>query len=269
MSRTYKVTGINLKSMPLGENDRLLTILTAEQGLIRAVAPGSRTKHSQLAGLSNLFVVNQLMLSQGRNLDRIQQATAIESYPVLSQNLGKLTAAQYLAELVLFQALSHQPQEELLYLLQWHLERLERSASDQIMAHLSHAIFHLLTLAGISPQFHICCRTQQTIEPNFTDPHWRVGFSITAGGIVSLTLEEFGFFPLTATELALLQKLAQPEIPSSGTVIQETLTNSLTSTQQIWLKIERILRQYAQHYFDRPIRSATLIDTCFSSDATA
>ena len=33
MSRTYKATGINLKSMPLGEADRLLTILTREQGL--------------------------------------------------------------------------------------------------------------------------------------------------------------------------------------------------------------------------------------------
>ncbi|XGB43117.1 MAG: recombination protein O N-terminal domain-containing protein [Nodosilinea sp. LVE1205-7] len=39
MSQTYQVTGINLKAMPLGESDRLLTILTPELGLVRAVAP--------------------------------------------------------------------------------------------------------------------------------------------------------------------------------------------------------------------------------------
>ena len=36
--RTYRVTGINLKGIPLGEADRIVTILTREQGLIRAVA---------------------------------------------------------------------------------------------------------------------------------------------------------------------------------------------------------------------------------------
>ncbi len=50
MSRTYKATGINLKSMPMGEADRLLTILTREFGLIRAVAMGSRKHNSSLGG---------------------------------------------------------------------------------------------------------------------------------------------------------------------------------------------------------------------------
>jgi DNA repair protein RecO (recombination protein O) len=42
MSQTYKATGINLKSVPLGEADRILTILTREFGLVRAVASGAR-----------------------------------------------------------------------------------------------------------------------------------------------------------------------------------------------------------------------------------
>jgi DNA repair protein RecO (recombination protein O) len=32
MSQTYKATGINLKAIPLGETDRLLTILTPDVG---------------------------------------------------------------------------------------------------------------------------------------------------------------------------------------------------------------------------------------------
>ena len=106
MARLYKATGINLKAIPLGESDRLLSILTPEYGLIRVVAPGVRKQKSKLGGKTELFVVNQLLISKGRSLDRINQAETITSYIGLSQNLGKLAAGQYLAELVLHQVLA-------------------------------------------------------------------------------------------------------------------------------------------------------------------
>jgi len=189
MGRTYKATGINLKGMPLGESDRLLVVLTREFGLIRAVAPGARKHHSGLSGRSGLFVVNQLLIASGRSLDKITQAETLESYPGLSQNLGKLAAGQYLAEMVLAQALSEQPQEELFCLLNEHLRRLEQlpgKSASLVLAHLTHAIFHLLALAGITPQVQVCCLTQMPLKPDFTDPDWRVGFSVAAGGTVSL-----------------------------------------------------------------------------------
>src|SRR4028119_989456 len=121
MSRTYKATGINLKSMPLGEADKLVTILTREFGLIRAVAPGARKQKSQLGGRSGLFVVNELLIAKGRSLDKIIQAETKESYPGLGKDLGKLAASQYLAELVLCQADAEQPQEGLYDVLNEHL----------------------------------------------------------------------------------------------------------------------------------------------------
>jgi len=190
MGRTYKVTGINLKSMPLGEADRLLTILTREQGLLRAVATGARKQNSKLGGRSELFVVNEWLIAQGRSLDKVLQAETLESYPGLGQDLRKLTASQYLAEICLCQALSEQPQEELFYLLNEHLKRIEQSPSNQVLAHLTHGIFQLLVLAGIAPQVHLCCVTQQTLTPDFSSPDWRVGFSIPSGGTVSLAVLE-------------------------------------------------------------------------------
>lgn len=189
MGRTYKATGINLKGMPLGESDRLLVILTREFGLIRAVAPGARKHHSGLSGRSGMFVVNELLIAAGRSLDKITQAQTIESYPGLSQDLGKLAASQYLAEMVLAQALSEQPQEELFCLLNEHLSRLEQlpnQATSLVLAHLTHAVFHLLALAGVTPQVQVCCLTQLPLSPDFSDPDWRVGFSVAAGGTVSL-----------------------------------------------------------------------------------
>lgn len=288
MSRTYKATGINLKSMPLGESDRLVTVLTREFGLIRVVAPGSRKQNSSLSGRSGLFVVNELLIAKGRSLDKITQAETLESYPGLSQDLGKLAASQYLAEMVLCQALSEQPQEQLFCLLNEHLGRLERlptTSPNLVLAHLTHAVFHLLALAGITPQVQVCCLSQRPLTPDFTDPNWRVGFSVSAGGTVSLPALErskkgivaeatgTGYQTvvhrqetpvlntrLNATELALLQQLAGADL----TQLNAFLPSKPVFLDTSWQLVEQILRQYAQYHFGRPIRSAALIDSYFA-----
>ncbi|MGH1392594.1 MAG: DNA repair protein RecO [Trichormus sp.] len=189
MSKTYKATGINLKTQVLGESDKIVTILTREFGLIRAVAPGARKHNSSLGGRSGMFVVNELLIAKGRSLDKITQAQTVKTYPGLAQDLGKLAASQYLAEIVLCQALSEHPQEELYELLNEHLRRLEalpRNQPSSILACLAHAVFHLFALAGLTPQVQTCCITQRHITPDLTNPHWQVGFSISSGGIVCL-----------------------------------------------------------------------------------
>ena len=302
MSRTYKATGINLKSMPLGEADRLVTVLTREFGLIRVVAPGARKQNSKLGGRSGLFVVNELLVAKGRSLDKITQAETLESYPGLSKDLSKLAASQYLAELVLCHALSEQPQEELYALLNEHLRRLEylpKPSTDKlktasVLAHLSHGVFHLLALAGVAPQVQVCCVTQHSLKPDFTSPDWRVGFSVDAGGAVSLAdnnsvaqrlprpvLARGGTIAqtttsdasdvqipppprlnakLTALELTLLQKLAEAELPQLNTLLPQGGLFTVDAMDTAWVKVERVLRDYAQYHFGRAIRSATLVD---------
>ncbi|MBD2603035.1 DNA repair protein RecO [Scytonema hofmannii FACHB-248] len=189
MSRTYKATGINLKTQAFGEADRLVTILTREFGLIRAIAPGARKHKSSLGGRSGMFVVNELLIAQGRSLDKITQAETIKTYPGLGKDLAKLAASQYLAEIVLCQALSEQPQEELYELLNEHLGRLEAIPTTKvknIFAHLAHAVFHLLANSGLTPQVQVCCLTQSPLTPDFSDPNPQVGFSVSSGGIISL-----------------------------------------------------------------------------------
>lgn len=131
MSRTYRATGINLRTQILGEADRIVTILTKEYGIVRAVAPGARKHNSSLGGRSAVFVVNDLLIAKGRSLDKITQAQTIKSYPGLVKDLGKLAASQYLAEIALCQGLSEQPQEELYELLNEHLQRIEELSSQK------------------------------------------------------------------------------------------------------------------------------------------
>ena len=106
MSQTYQTCGIVLSRKNLGENDRLVTLLTPDFGLVRAIAPGARKYRSSLGGRVELFVVNDLLIVKGRSIDRIIQAQTIASHARLAQDLGKLTASQYLAELVLCMGLT-------------------------------------------------------------------------------------------------------------------------------------------------------------------
>jgi DNA repair protein RecO (recombination protein O) len=284
VSRTYTVTGINLKAIPLGEADRLLTILSPERGLIQAVAPGARKQSAKLGGRSSLFVVNQLMLAQGKNLDRITQAEGIESFPGLATHLGRLTAGQYLAEVVLCQAIPGEPQADLFGLLCEHLRRIEAAPAPESLAYLCQALFHLLALAGLAPQVYRCGLSQAPIEPNFQTPDWHVMFSLGLGGIVLPDAESIDtVLRLNALELALMQQLAQAQLPTdrSAEFLQAvgsppgpaplelhlrrshqgpSASASSTSASSPWINIERALRYYIQYHFDRPIRSATLLE---------
>jgi DNA repair protein RecO (recombination protein O) len=292
MTRTYKAIGINLKAMPLGEADRILTILTKEHGLVRAVAMGARKPNAKMGGRSGLFVVNDLLIAKGKSIDKITQAESLESYPGLSRNLKKLTAGQYLAELALQQALSEQPQEELFYLLNEHLDRIERSSDAEVLPRLVHATFQLLVVAGIAPQVHQCCVTQALLDPNFAQDDWRAGFSTIAGGTVTIAaLEQIlqeqpnrprvqspvGEYrvapqnsarstkPLTSSAVKLNVSIDAQELAGLQQLTQANPPQLEQFAPAVWFTLERILRQYAQFHFDRPIRSASLIDSCFAA----
>ena len=307
MSKIYKATGINLKAQALGESDKIVTILTQEFGLIRAVATGVRKQNSSLGGRMGMFVVNELLISQGRNLDRITQAETIKTYPGLSQDLGKLAASQYLAEIVLCQALSEQSQTEIYELFNEHLQRLEdipKTEINCVVAYLVQGIFQLLTLAGITPQVESCCLTQRLLTPDWTNPHWQVGFSIPSGGIICLDAwkslrKEIEQGKWENGEMGETTKISVPNPQSSASnpsyetvfhqqelpIISRRLNGKqlvmlqhLSETEIIqidvadysgWLAVEQILRQYVQYHLGQPIRSATLIDSYFATNHDA
>ena len=49
MSGDSKIEGLCIKASPLGENGRLITVLTDEQGIIRACSSRARRPKSSLA----------------------------------------------------------------------------------------------------------------------------------------------------------------------------------------------------------------------------
>ena len=285
MSQKYKATGIILKGSSLKESDRLVTVLTPEYGLIRAVAPGAKKIKSSLRGRTQLFVINELLILRGKSLDKLIQANTIYTYPGLSKDIGKLAAAQYLAELALFLAVDEQPQPELYELLNEHLRRVEGAEKDEsIYPYLAHAVFHLIAIAGLTPQVFSCCLRDNIISPNLTNPSWRVGFSFEGGRIIDLkaweieqqkqkedkTLDAEARYNnrlpkinhrIGGVELAILQQLNYQALPSLEP-LKNCQTNGL-DPEVAWIRVEGILREYIKYHTGRTIRSANLVDNLY------
>ncbi len=283
MSQKYKATGIVLKGSSIKENDRLVTVLTPEYGLIRAVAPGAKKHKSRLRGRTELFVINELLLIRGRSLDKIIQADTLYTYPGLSRDIGKLAAAQYLAELSIALAVAEQPQPELYGLFNEHLRRIEASTvGESIYPYLAQAVFHLIAIAGLTPQVFDCCVTQKLIPPNLASASWRVGFSFEEGGIIDLKVLQSApqnkqseldeeencnirlpriYQRINAMELSILQQLANHELPSPE--LFATPDSKHFDLEVAWIRIEKVLREYIQYHIGKTIRSANLVDNLY------
>ena len=278
MNQKYKATGIVLKGTSFKENDRLVTVLTPEYGLIRALAPGAKKHKSQLRGRTQLFVVNELLFIKGRSLDKIIQADTLYTYPGLSRDLGKLATAQYLAELSLALAVDEQPQPELYELLNEHLKRVEAfKVGESVYPYLAQAVFHLLAIAGLTPQVFDCCVTQRSVS--FNSDSSGVGFSFEGGGIIDLDAvtkiqkqpelddeENYNLripkidYRINGIELAVLQQLNHHQLP---TELLATKNGDL-DLETTWIRIERILREYIQYHIGKTIRSASLVDNLYA-----
>ncbi|MGB5635193.1 MAG: DNA repair protein RecO [Waterburya sp.] len=283
MNQKYKATGIVLKGSSIKENDRLVTVLTPEYGLIRAIAPGAKKHKSRLRGRTELFVINQLLLIRGRSLDKIIQAETLYTYPGLSRDIGKLATAQYLAELSLALAVDEQPQLELYELFNEHLRRIEAfTIGESVYPYLAQAVFHLTAIAGLAPQVFDCCVTQKVIPPNLASETWRVGFSFEAGGIIDLKAlqpapqnkqpeldEEENYnirLPriyqrINGMELAILQQLGNHNLPSPKLFTAQERSNF--DLEVAWIRIEKVLREYIQYHIGKTIRSANLVDNLY------
>ena len=275
MNQKYKATGIILKGAPFKENDRLVTVLTPEYGLIRAIAPGAKKHKSQLRGRTQLFVVNELLFIKGRSLDKIIQADTLYTYPGLSRDLGKLATAQYLAELSLALAVDEQPQPELYELLNEHLRRVEAfKVGDSVYPYLASAVFHLLAIAGLTPQVFDCCATQKPVS--FDLDSSGIGFSFEGGGVIDLDAgkeiqtepddEEYNVrlpkidYRISGVELAILQQLNRDRLPNELLATK----NPDFDLETVWIRIEKILREYIQYHIGRTIRSANLVDNLYA-----
>lgn len=79
MYSIYTTPALILDSKPHGDNDTILTILTKEFGLLRAVANGLRKEASKLRFSLQIFSVSDISLVKGKSMWRVTNAKHVDS----------------------------------------------------------------------------------------------------------------------------------------------------------------------------------------------
>ena len=146
--------GIVLRSYPFGEADRVVVLLSPNNGKMRTVAKGVRKTKSRFGGRLEPFTHVDLVLYEGRNLDTITQVAVLEPFPRLRSNLDAVLAAGTMVEASDAVAQEDESSIRLFLLLQRGLKALESGVTSQDL--ITSFLLKLADVVGVAPSLLQC-----------------------------------------------------------------------------------------------------------------
>ena len=197
----YSDEAIVLRTRKLAEADRIITLLTRQHGVVRAVAKGVRRTSSRFGSRLEPFTHVDLQLAQGRNLDVVTQAETKSPFGArICDDYDIYTAASVMLETA--ERLVAEEREPSLqqYLLLLGGLRAIATGGHRPGDVRDSFLLRSLAVAGYAPTFDGCARC------GLEGPHR--AFSPAAGGVLCSTCKLPGSaYPAEATVLLLAAML--------------------------------------------------------------
>ena len=143
MSSNYEVTGMVLSSVPAGEYDRRVEILTRERGRISGFAQGARRPGSPVMAAAQPFVFGTFMIAEGRSAYKIREARVDNFFADLRKDVSRSLYGSYFMEILQYVTRENNDETALLMLAYQTLRALESDAFDN---RLVRAVFEIKTI---------------------------------------------------------------------------------------------------------------------------
>ncbi|MBT8213189.1 MAG: DNA repair protein RecO [Acidimicrobiia bacterium] len=152
--------GIVLRSFPFGDADRVVVLLSPNNGKLRTVAKGIRKTKSRFGGRLEPFTHVDLVLYEGRNLDTITQVAVVDAFPHLRSDLDRVVAAGTMVEVADAVAQEGESALRLFLLLRRGLERLEATEAHADL--VTSFLLKSASIVGVAPGLDECagCGTE-------------------------------------------------------------------------------------------------------------
>ncbi len=251
MSTSKTIKGLSLKVGPLGENDRLLTLLSHEEGVIRIAIPGARRPKSRLASTSALTYL-EIQISGKSSLRRATQVKVLQSFNRLGERIETLSAAQSLSELTLLLVGSNDPQPNMLNAVLIHLERMQKPEIKalEVLAICVQSCIHMLALGGYGIPVQRCCKTGNELIPPIGNWDWRCSLIANEGFFIGES--QNSDLLLNASELALLQRLLKPQIPRNK-------KGELLGPLKVWINLLQVVEIWVEAHLNRTLNSLHML----------
>ena len=123
--------GMVLSTMPIGDYDRRVVILTKECGKISAFAKGARRPNSALLACSQPFTFGQFTLLQGRSSYNLLSADISNYFTDLREDLDSVAMAMYFCEFADYYGRENVEATQMLKLLYQSLRALSKKTIEQ------------------------------------------------------------------------------------------------------------------------------------------
>jgi len=237
MPGTYKDEGIVLKTIKLGEADRIVTLFTRDHGKVRAVAKGVRKTKSRFGARLEPFTRTGLIVYRGRSLDTITSADILTSFHAVRDDYNRLTAAAAISEMV-DKITPERERARSTYALM--LAGLQALADGKGATVVPAFAVKLLSLSGYHPQLELCAGCEAAARLG--------GFSAELGGAVcdDCWREERGAMRIEPDRIALLGRLLSSDF-------------GCEADPRATLEVTQALKFYAEYHLERPLRSFGLL----------
>ncbi len=147
--------GVVLRSVDYKEADKILTVLTDQNGLMTVKARGCRRKNSPLAAPTQLFVCSQMTLFEYRDYYTLQEAAIVDQFLGVREDIVKLSLASYFSEVAQTVAVEGEQNARLMSLVLNSLYALDQLSKP---LELIRAAFDLrcMAIAGYAPLLDAC-----------------------------------------------------------------------------------------------------------------
>ena len=244
-SRTYRAEAIVLRTVDLGEADRILVLFTRHFGKVHVVAKGIRRTTSRMAGHAEPLTHAIYQLARGRELDVLTGAEARAIYPMLREDLGRIAAGWYCAELIDRFTPERAPTAPLFDLLETALRHLDAGFPAALVCRWFD--LHLLDRSGFRPELAECVSCRAPLQER--ENTWNA----SAGGAMCDTCgrRTASGFTLSVRALKSLRYLLVSDFNAASLLrVDGVLAGEL----------ERHMRLFVQHVIDRDVTAARLID---------
>lgn len=219
MVQQVVLTGMVLSSMPIGEYDKRIVILTDERGKITAFSRGSRRPNSTMLGATEPCVFGKFILIEGRNSYTLVGAEISRYFMELRNDITGAFLGFYCLELAGYFTKENMECREVLNLL---VATFNAVCKKKVPARLIRRIFELkmLVIYGTYPQMFECVKCGRTGQLEY--------FSEKLSGMVCPLCKKFAgnTLPVMPSSLYAMQYIISSEIEKlySFTVKEDVLT---------------------------------------------
>jgi DNA repair protein RecO (recombination protein O) len=231
--------GIVLRSYPFGDADRVVVLLSPNNGKIRTVAKGIRKTKSRFGGRLEPFTHVDLVLYEGRNLDTITQVAIIEPFPRLREDLDAVMAAATMVEAADAVAQEDESSMRLFLLLHRGLRALEAGEMGPDL--LTSFLLKLAEVVGVAPSLAVCASCGK-----HDDLH---RFSFAGGGVICDKCRGEGSVRLRDGVTTYLAALAHAEFG------EMPVTDSVFASEAMG-----IARRFVEYHLDRRLASLAVLE---------